>query len=93
MALKLRVRQMAEAKGYSNARELADAAGISYNTAYGYWKDTTVNLNRHALAKICEALGVHIYALIDDDFTFTRPKADPESVRASGRPGRKKRSG
>lgn len=90
MPLKLRVRQMAEAKGYANARELADAAGISYNTAYGYWNDTSVNFNRHALGKICEALGVHVYALIDDDFTFTRPKVSPESVRATGRPGRKK---
>jgi DNA-binding Xre family transcriptional regulator len=82
MTISLRVRELAEAKGFINARELADAAGISYQAAYGYWNDTAVNLNRHTLAKLCKALGVHVALLIDDDFVFGGSQVSPESVRA-----------
>ena len=71
MPVKLRVREVAEGRGFSNARELADAAKISYTTAYAYWNDRSENFSRTVLGKICHALGVHVYALIDDDFSFT----------------------
>lgn len=93
MPVKLRVKEMAEARGYQNARELADAAGIAITTAYAYWDNTSENFSRTVLGKICQALGVHVYALIDDDFTFTET-VDPQKVRQKprGRP-RKARNG
>jgi len=92
MTVKLRVREVAEGRGFTNARELADAAKISYTTAYSYWNDRSENFSRTVLGKICHALGVHVYALVDDDFTFGEARVRPESVRATARRGGRRRA-
>jgi DNA-binding Xre family transcriptional regulator len=84
MPIKLRIREVAEGRGFQNARELADAAGIAATTAYAYWNNTSENISRTVLGKICKALGVHVYAMVDDDFVFEETVA-PETVRRPGR--------
>ena len=40
-------------------RELADAAGISYNTALSYRRGVNARIDFETLARLCDALGVH----------------------------------
>lgn len=82
MPVRLRVREVAEGRGFKNARELADAAGIAYPTAYAYWDDTNENVSKRVLAKLCKALSVHVYALVDDDLTITSPAPDQRRTQA-----------
>ncbi|HYM00816.1 MAG TPA: helix-turn-helix transcriptional regulator [Blastocatellia bacterium] len=58
MAVRLLVDQVALAKGFQNARALADAAGIPHSVAYSYWDNTVVNYNRYTLDKLCAVLNV-----------------------------------
>ena len=90
MAVRLRVREVAEGRGFKNARELADAAGIAYPTAYAYWDDTNENVSKKVMAKLCMALGVHVYALVDDDLTFTPERRVQTRMRTSPAPRRRK---
>lgn len=55
--LNLRVRELAEAQGL-NIQQLADRAGISYDTALKYWYNQVQRYDRRTLDAIARALRV-----------------------------------
>ncbi|MGH9826686.1 MAG: helix-turn-helix domain-containing protein [Blastocatellia bacterium] len=68
------VDQVALAKGFQNARALADAAGIPYSVAYSYWDNTVVNYNRYTLDKLCAVLNVQPGLLFIRDSEVAEPQ-------------------
>ena len=66
MATRLRVRELAEAKGMS-ITDLSRQALISYVTASEYWHDRPHQFKRDVLEKIAKALGVRVSELFADD--------------------------
>lgn len=53
----LKVGQFAEEKGLS-IQDIADQAGIAYNTAKGYYRGYTTRVDIPILDKLCDILGV-----------------------------------
>ncbi len=62
----LRVSEIREHNGIS-VEELANRAGIAYNTALSYERDVSELISKTVLRKIAKALGVSIRDLIADD--------------------------
>lgn len=67
MAVKLNVKELAQLKGISNARELARLAGIPPSVAYNYWENRVHNYNRFTLEKIARALDINAGMLIGEE--------------------------
>lgn len=65
MTVKLRVKDVAEARGW-NAARLARKADISNTAMYGIWNDTTEDPGIRTLEKIARALGVRVSELIEE---------------------------
>ena len=84
MAVRLVVDQVALAKGFHNARALADAAGIPHSVAYSYWDNTVVNYNRNTLDKLCAVLNVQPGLLLIRD-----PEVAEQQPRTKGRQSRR----
>lgn len=55
MAIKWKVRRLAEAQGL-NISQLTDLAGISYSSALDYWHGRARRIDLATLEKLCEAL-------------------------------------
>lgn len=55
MTISLRVREVAEKRGM-NIRQLANAAGISYDTALDVWHGRQRRIDLPMLAGLCKAL-------------------------------------
>ncbi len=68
MPTRLRVRELAEARGM-NITDLSRAARVSYVTASEYWHDRPNQFNRQVLEKIARALGVRVGDLFNGDPT------------------------
>ncbi len=62
--IRLRVREVAESKGYTMMR-LSRETGITFNTIKRLWKNPTVGANVHTLARIAEVLQVDISELVE----------------------------
>ena len=58
MALRFRVQEFAVARGFPNARRLAQKTGISFNTVYGLWDNTKKYVHLGVLERIGDELGV-----------------------------------
>ena len=80
MAVRLLVDQVALAKGFQNAKALAEGAGISHSVAYSYWDNTVVNYNRYTLDKLCAVLNVQPGLLF-----IRQPEGGEEEVRTKRR--------
>lgn len=62
--MKWNVKEIAEAKGYKNARELSDAAGIPLASMYRLWKGTADMVGLATLNKLCGLLDVPVGMLL-----------------------------
>jgi DNA-binding Xre family transcriptional regulator len=56
--IKLNVREVAEAKGFSNASTLAAATGIHRTSMYRIWNGEATRLDLDTLDRLCEVLKV-----------------------------------
>ena len=56
--IKLNVREVAEAKGFSNASALAAATGIHRTSMYRIWNGAATRLDLDTLDRLCEVLKV-----------------------------------
>lgn len=63
--LRLRVREVAESKGY-NMSKLSRASDISFNTIRHIWQNPFAGVNTITLHKIAQTLGVSTAELIED---------------------------
>jgi transcriptional regulator with XRE-family HTH domain len=63
---RLRIREIAEAKGFTIAR-LEREAGIEIKTARKVWHQPGYNASLNTLDKIAKALGVSVKDLFEDD--------------------------
>jgi len=63
--IRLRIREVAEAKGVSRLR-LSRIADINYKTIQGVWRDPYREISIKTLEKIGRALGVPSSELIED---------------------------
>jgi DNA-binding Xre family transcriptional regulator len=54
--MKWTVKETAEARGFRNAKDLADRAGVPYATIYGVWNGTSTRLDLRTLNTLCKAL-------------------------------------
>jgi DNA-binding Xre family transcriptional regulator len=83
MPIRYIVKEVAISRGFQNARELADAAGISYSASYGLWDNTSRSIHRDTLTEVCRTLGVQPgMLLIYEPDRGAGPPVPPESVRA-----------
>ncbi|MGH9762960.1 MAG: helix-turn-helix domain-containing protein [Blastocatellia bacterium] len=58
MATRFTVKDIAMVKGFRNARELADAAGIGYASMYPIWKGQAKQIKMTTIDRLCRILGV-----------------------------------
>jgi DNA-binding Xre family transcriptional regulator len=74
--IKCTLRQVAEAKGYGNAKKLTDAMNeyfhirMSASALYPYWQDTVQNFSRLTMNRLCAFLDVPpgvLLQYIDED--------------------------
>lgn len=63
--IRLRVKEVAEAKGVSRLR-LSRIADINYKTIQGIWRDPYREISIKTLEKLAKALGVPSTDLIED---------------------------
>ena len=62
--IQCKLKDIAQAKGYKNAKDLTDALSehfgirLSNSTIYPYWNDTVQNFNRITLDRLCLFLQV-----------------------------------
>ncbi len=64
--LRLRVREVAQAKGISMSK-LSRLADVNYKTIQTIWRDPYHGLNTTTLERIAKALGVPTAELIEDE--------------------------
>ncbi|HEY6329646.1 MAG TPA: helix-turn-helix transcriptional regulator [Blastocatellia bacterium] len=69
--MRLMVRETAQARGFKNAKELADRTGLSYSIVYGMWKGTTKRIDLSTLERLCIVLKVGPGVLIHHEQTCT----------------------
>lgn len=55
MAIKWRVKRLAEARGM-NVSQLAEASGMAYSSALDYWHGRARRIDLGTLERLCEAL-------------------------------------
>ena len=68
--MKLLVKEVAEAKGFRNAKDLADKLGMSYGTIYPLWQNQTKRIDLSTLERLCKILNVQpgmLFLYIDDE--------------------------
>ncbi len=82
MAITVHVRELAQRAGIENASQLAKAAELYVETAYGYWEGTVTRFDASVLNKLCRFLKVPVGQLIeyipDDE---TRPARQSRRIR------------
>jgi DNA-binding Xre family transcriptional regulator len=54
--VELRVRQMAEQRGITNIKALAEQAGLAYDTARDLWHGRMQRIDRTVLTRVCDTL-------------------------------------
>jgi DNA-binding Xre family transcriptional regulator len=58
MKVQLTVKDIAEARGFKNAKQLADAAGIHYKSMYTIWSGDAQLISMDVLGRLCTTLRV-----------------------------------
>ena len=89
--MKLTVREIAEARGFKNAKQLADAAGIHYKSMYTIWSGEAQLISMDVLGRLCTTLRVQpglLFEQIADDEPV--PGVSQERAPAAGKPTRKR---
>jgi DNA-binding Xre family transcriptional regulator len=87
--MKVMLKEVAQAKGFENAKALTDAmAGhfgtrISYSTIYPLWDDTAQNFSRTTLDRLCTFLQVPLGMLIQFIDTESLPQAGGDRAQAT----------
>ena len=56
--MRLTVKDIAEARGFKNAKQLADAAGIHYKSMYTIWSGEAQLISMDVLGRLCTTLRV-----------------------------------
>jgi DNA-binding Xre family transcriptional regulator len=87
MPVRMLVHDIAVGKGYRNARELADAAGISYSSMYAIWDGEVSYLHMSTLGKLCRTLETQpgMLLIYEAEVDAARRPPSPENVRAKRR--------
>jgi DNA-binding Xre family transcriptional regulator len=68
--MKLYVKEVAQARGYKTARQLADAMSerfsvrFSYRTLYQYWEDEITRYEKDTLDRLCKFLEVPLSSIL-----------------------------
>jgi putative transcriptional regulator len=62
--MKLTVRDVAEARGFKNAKALADAAGIPYASIYKIYNGKSNTIGLITLNKLCKTLDADVGLLL-----------------------------
>jgi DNA-binding Xre family transcriptional regulator len=95
--MKLTVKEVAQAKGFKNAKHLADAMSdhfgqrISYATIYPLWDDTAQLFSRPTLDRLCKFLNVPIGMLIQFIDTDSLQPGDPSQSAGAAKPAKRER--
>src|ERR1044071_7710251 len=63
--MKLTVKEIAEARGFKNAKQLADTAGIRYKSMYPIWNGAARMIGLDTLEKLCNTLRVQAGMLFE----------------------------
>jgi DNA-binding Xre family transcriptional regulator len=63
--MRLTVKDTAEARGFKNAKQLADAAGIRYKSMYPIWNGTARMIGLDTLERLCTTLRVQAGLLFE----------------------------
>jgi DNA-binding Xre family transcriptional regulator len=80
--MKLMIKEVAEAKGYRNAKDLADKLSMSYSIIYPMWKGEAKRIDLATLEKLCKALQVQpgmLIMFIDTDALGSDSSSQPVS--------------
>lgn len=86
--MKWTVKQVAEAKGIKNARELGDSIGASYSSIYPIWDGSAKRADLATLNKLCNLLDVPVGMLLTHiPDTAITPIRDPQES-APGKPAK-----
>jgi len=80
----LNVKEIAETRGFKNAKQLADAAGIRYKSMYPIWNGTARMVGLDTLERLCVALRVQAGMLFE-----VIPDSDIEALPGQGETGKK----
>jgi hypothetical protein len=81
MSVRFTVREIARAKGFRNARHLAEVAHVSFTTMYGIWDNTKKYVSFDVLERLAKTLEVPAPMLLTD-----QPEAGQgETPRATAR--------
>src|SRR5215216_3612904 len=65
MKVRLTVKDIAEARGFKNAKQLADAAGIHYKSMYTIWSGDAQLISLDVLGRLCTTLRVQAGLLFE----------------------------
>jgi DNA-binding Xre family transcriptional regulator len=87
--VKLAIKDIAEARGFKNAKQLADASGIHYKSMYTIWSGDAQLISMDVLGRLCTTLRVQAGMLFE-----IIPDAEPDESpgEASKKPGATKRA-
>ncbi|HEY6332335.1 MAG TPA: helix-turn-helix domain-containing protein [Blastocatellia bacterium] len=83
--MKLAVKETAEARGFRNAKDLADRLGLSYSSVYPLWSGTAKRIDLATLTRLCRGLKANAGLLLvydptdDDDLDVAPPAAKTNS--------------
>ena len=81
----LNIKGIAEARGFKNAKQLADEAGIRYKSMYPIWNGEARMVGLDTLEKLCIALRVQAGMLFE-----IIPDIEPDKPGASSKASAKK---
>lgn len=66
MIIRLKIREVAEAKGVENAAQLSRRANVAQSAAYNLWNGVTTDPGLRTLAAIAQALDVRVCDLFEE---------------------------
>lgn len=94
--MKLYIKEVAQAKGYNNAKQLADAMSehfgvrISYATIYPLWDDKAQLWSRPTFDKLCSFLSVPAGMLIQHipgEYKLEKTEDKPQATKRARKTG------
>jgi DNA-binding Xre family transcriptional regulator len=83
--MKLTVKEIAEARGFKNAKQLADTAGIRYKSMYPIWNGAARMIGLDTLEKLCNTLRVQagmLFEIVPDDEPLKSEPSQSATVKA-----------
>ncbi|MGA9770312.1 MAG: helix-turn-helix transcriptional regulator [Blastocatellia bacterium] len=83
--MKLTVKEIAEARGFKNAKQLADTAGIRYKSMYPIWNGAARMIGLDTLERLCNTLRVQagmLFEIVPDDEPLESEPSQSVAVKA-----------